>query len=105
MALSDQVDNIEERVQIIGNLLISIDQKCDSIIENQIAKQPNATPVVPGMPIWAKPGDYATAHAMFKALKDRDMIQAIKNLRTLTGLGLKEAKDLIEEIYYHVKEK
>lgn len=37
--------------------------------------------------------------SLLSALRDNRKIEAIKHLRTLTGLGLKESKDEIEAVY------
>lgn len=42
--------------------------------------------------------DPATIDALMKAIHDGQKIEAIKQYRTLTGYGLKEAKDAVEKV-------
>ena len=47
--------------------------------------------------------NYDTVRDMFVALSEGEKIPAIKALRTLTGLSLREAKDFIEIIYDRIE--
>lgn len=98
MALIDDIRNMTtEQYAALQDNIHRVRQQLDRI-EEKLPK-----PAEPETPSWVRT-DHDTACDVFYAIKDRKKIEAIKALRTLTGLGLKEAKDLIEIIWDHLKE-
>ena len=62
-----------------------------------------AGPVAGGGEAAEKPEEKTTFNVILKGFGDKK-IQVIKEVRALTGLGLKEAKDLVEGVPKSVKE-
>ena len=68
------------------------------------AAAPVAAPGVPGTPADAAPAEEKTEFDVILAAIGDKKINVIKEVRAITGLGLKEAKDLVEGAPKPVKE-
>lgn len=82
-----------------GAILERIEQKLDVVIAS-------ATPKAAPVPEWVKnaPEETITQKSMermFQAMRRRDKIPVIKEVRAMLGIGLKEAKDLCEQHFFN----
>jgi large subunit ribosomal protein L7/L12 len=68
------------------------------------AAAPVATVASPGAAVAAAPEEEQTEFTVILAATGDKKINVIKEIRTITGLGLKEAKDLVEGAPKTVKE-
>ena len=78
----------------ISEQLAAIHDKLDALIEHAIAMKPPPGVLSPKIIV-----DISTMKVLFWHIKRGFKIDAIKDMRQLTGCGLKEAKDLVEVLY------
>jgi len=95
--------------KIVGLTLMQAKELCDYLKEEHGIEPAAggavmvAGPAAGGGEAAEKPEEKTTFNVILKAFGDKK-IQAIKEIRALTGLGLKEAKDLVEGVPKPVKE-
>jgi len=104
---------VAEDIKEIGDRLAGLTIKQAVDLKNYLKDQYQIEPAAGGAVMMAAPGGGAAAAApaeektmfdvVLKAAGDKK-IQVIKEVRTATGLGLKEAKDLVEGAPKVVKE-
>jgi Na+-transporting NADH:ubiquinone oxidoreductase subunit NqrF len=92
--IKDFIQNHKDQAERIGKLEARVSRSYEleeEVIQlrAQIAKP---APLVPGL---VSP---TTVQSLIRAQKLGEKITMIKDVRQMTGLGLKEAKDLVEEI-------
>lgn len=98
-------------VDYIKNLKLSEVKGLIEILEEELGVKASAPVMMGAMPAGAAAGGAAEAAAestefdvILKEFPDNAKIKIIKAVRTLTGLGLKEAKAAVEEIPHKLKE-
>lgn len=72
------------------------------ILNNRPARRVKASAVISTDPteLLPKSFDQKSMERLFHALRRRDKIVAIKEVRALLGIGLKEAKDFCEQHFF-----
>lgn len=89
--------------------LCRVEQKLDVMIAALTASKPITPPTAHGNPSYftetplyhgAETISQKSIERLFQALRRRDKIPAIKEVRAMLGLGLKEAKDLCEKHFF-----
>ncbi|HVZ41101.1 MAG TPA: 50S ribosomal protein L7/L12 [Candidatus Kapabacteria bacterium] len=99
--------NIEELVETIGNLTLIEASELKKALEDKFGVTA-AAPMIMGGPVAAAPAAAAVEEQTEFTVELTDggasKINVIKVVREITGLGLKEAKDLVEGAPKPVKE-
>ncbi len=99
--------NVEELVQTIGNLTLLEASELKKALEEKFgvtAAAPMMMGAMPGGPAPAVVEEEQTEFTVELTAAGAGKINVIKVVRELTGLGLKEAKDLVEGAPKPVKE-
>lgn len=98
--------NVEELVETIGNLTLTEASELKKALEDKFGVTA-AAPMMMGMPATGAPAPVVEEQTEFTVEltgAGASKINVIKVVRELTGLGLKEAKDLVEGAPKPVKE-
>lgn len=107
--MSDATQKMEEIVSAIEQMTVLDLSKLVKLLEERLgvsAAAPVAVAAAPGAAgaAAAAPAEEKTEFTVVLANAGANKIQVIKELRALTNLGLKEAKDLVEAAPKTVKE-
>ena len=99
--IEDMLGTIEQMsVLELSNLVKSIEEKFGVTAQAPVAVAAAGAPMAGG----AAPVEEKTTFTVVLASSGANKIQVIKEIRTITNLGLKEAKDLVEGAPKTVKE-
>jgi large subunit ribosomal protein L7/L12 len=109
MNMSDATQKMEEIVSAIEQMTVLDLSKLVKLLEERLgvsAAAPVAVAAAPGAAAAAAaaPAEEKTEFTVVLASAGANKIQVIKELRALTNLGLKEAKDLVEGAPKTIKE-
>ena len=91
--------NLEKIVEQLSELTVIEAAELSKLLEEKwgvSAAAPVAVAAVAGMAAEAAPAEEKTEYQVILAACGDKKIEVIKEVRTVTGLGLKEAKDLVE---------
>ncbi|EKE10500.1 MAG: 50S ribosomal protein L7/L12 [uncultured bacterium] len=91
--------NLEKIVEQLSELTVMEAAELSKLLEEKwgvSAAAPVAVAAVAGMAAEAAPAEEKTEYQVILAACGDKKIEVIKEVRTVTGLGLKEAKDLVE---------
>ncbi len=91
--------NLEKIVEQLSELTVIEAAELSKLLEEKwgvSAAAPVAVAAVAGMAAEAAPAEEKTEFQVILAAAGDKKIEVIKEVRTITGLGLKEAKDLVE---------
>ncbi len=91
--------NLEKIVEQLSDLTVIEAAELSKMLEEKwgvSAAAPVAVAAVAGMAAEAAPAEEKTEFDVILAAAGDKKIEVIKEVRTITGLGLKEAKDLVE---------
>jgi large subunit ribosomal protein L7/L12 len=107
--MSDATQKMEEIVSAIEQMTVLDLSKLVKLLEERLgvsAAAPVAVAAAPGAAAAAAaaPAEEKTEFTVVLAAAGANKIQVIKELRALTNLGLKEAKDLVEGAPKTIKE-
>lgn len=98
---------LEKIVEQLSELTVMEAAELSKMLEEKwgvSAAAPVAVAAVAGMAAEAAPGEEQTEFEVILASAGDKKIEVIKEVRAITGLGLKEAKDLVEGAPKTVKE-
>ena len=99
--------DIEKIAEDLSNLTVLEAAELASMLEEKWGVSAAAAPVAMAMPTGgdtSEAGDEKTEFDIILTAAGSSKINVIKEVRTITGLGLKEAKDLVEGAPKAVKE-
>jgi large subunit ribosomal protein L7/L12 len=103
-------NSVEELVEAIGNLSAVELADLAKKLEDKFGVQPMMAqvatgPVAAGQEVQTAPKEEKTSFDVILTSFGSNKIQVIKEVRAITNLGLKEAKDLVESLPKPLKEK
>lgn len=99
--------NLEKIVEDLSALTVLEAAELSKLLEEKwgvSAAAPVAVAAAPGAAAGAAPAEEQTEFTVVLAATGEKKIEVIKEVRAITGLGLKEAKDLVEGAPKPVKE-
>jgi large subunit ribosomal protein L7/L12 len=110
MMATEKKFSVDELVEVIGELTAVDLAELAKKLEDKFGVQPMmaAAPVVAGAAAAGEPAEAAEEKNAFDVVLTSfgaNKIQVIKEVRAITSLGLKEAKDLVESLPKPLKEK